>query len=91
MLVREPDQLGLERAHPQLAFGVRLVELAEPNRHVATDDDRTPASLDDDHLHAACVTPSRDGRVAAVNLALPPGRRFYWLPSRKTCGTTPPC
>ena len=35
VLVREPDQLGLERAHPQLAFGVRLIELAEPNRHVA--------------------------------------------------------
>ena len=27
VLVREPDQLGVERAHPQLAFGVRLVEL----------------------------------------------------------------
>ena len=60
MLVREPDQLGLERAHPQLAFGVRLVELAEPNRHVARDDDRTPASLDDDHLYAACVARRRD-------------------------------
>ena len=43
-------QLGVERAHPQLAFGVRLVELAEPNRHVAADDDRTPARLDDDNL-----------------------------------------
>src|SRR5690349_4036286 len=49
VLVREPDQLGVERAHPQLAFGVRLVELAEPNPHVAAYDDRTPASLDDDH------------------------------------------
>src|SRR5512143_3392848 len=55
VLVREPDQLGVERAHPQLAFGVRLVELAEPNRHVATDDDRRPASLEDDHLRAVCV------------------------------------
>src|SRR5512142_2249493 len=60
VLVREPDQLGVERAHPQLALGVRLVELAEPNRHVATDDDRTPASLDDDHLHPACVARCRD-------------------------------
>src|ERR687897_1507754 len=58
--VSEPDQLGVEREHPQLAFGVRLVELAEPNRHVAADDDRTPASLDDDHLHAACVARRRD-------------------------------
>jgi hypothetical protein len=41
VLVREPDERGVERAHPQLALGVRLVELAEPNRHVA-DDDRTP-------------------------------------------------
>jgi len=29
---------------------VRLVELAEPNRHVAADDDRTPALLDEDVL-----------------------------------------
>jgi len=60
VLVREPDQLGVERAHPQLAFGVRLVELAEPNRHVAADDDRTPASLDDHHLRPACVARRRD-------------------------------
>src|SRR5262247_4386309 len=60
VLVREPDQLGVERAYPQLAFGVRLVELAEPNRHVAADDDRTSARLDDDHLHAACVSRRRD-------------------------------
>src|SRR6266511_197724 len=59
-LVLEPDQLGVERADPQLAFGVRLVELAEPNRHVAAEDDRTPASLDDDHLHAARVARRRD-------------------------------
>ena len=39
---------------------MRLVELAEPNRHVTADDDRTPASLDDDHLHAACVARRRD-------------------------------
>ena len=60
MLVREPDQLRVERAHPQLAFGVRLVELAKPNRHVAANDDRAPASLDDDDLHAACVSRRRD-------------------------------
>jgi catechol 2,3-dioxygenase-like lactoylglutathione lyase family enzyme len=34
---------------------VRLVELAEPNRHVAADDDRTPAHLDDHHQYPACV------------------------------------
>src|SRR5215208_7554125 len=59
VLVREPHQLGVERTHPQLAFGVRLVELAEPHRDVAADDDRTPARLDDDHLHAACVARRR--------------------------------
>jgi len=47
-------------AHPHLAFGVRLVELAKPNRHVAANDDRTRASLDDDDLHAACVAGRRD-------------------------------
>ena len=51
--MREPDQLGVERKHPQLAFGVRFGELAEPDRHVAADDYRTPAGLDDDDLHAA--------------------------------------
>ena len=60
MLVREPDQLGVKRVHPQLAFGVRLVKLAEPNRHVAADNHRTPTSLDNDHLHAACVARRRD-------------------------------
>ena len=60
MLVREPDQLGVERAHSQLAFGVRIVELAKPNRHVAAHDDRAIASLDDDDLHAACVARRRD-------------------------------
>ena len=70
MLVREPDQLGVERAHPQLAFGVRLVELAEPNRHVAADDDRTPASLDDDHLHARCVARRRDESEPGQQLVL---------------------
>ena len=45
VLVREPDQLGVEHAHPQLAFGARLIELAEPNRHVAADDDRTPRQM----------------------------------------------
>jgi hypothetical protein len=51
---------------PRLAFGVRLVELAEPNRHVAADDDRTPASLDDDHLHAAGVAGRRDESVSIL-------------------------
>src|SRR3954469_2782890 len=58
--VREPDQLGVERAHPQLAFGARLVELAEANRDVAADDSRTLARLDDDHLHTARVARRRD-------------------------------
>src|SRR5215207_2793334 len=53
--VREPDQLGVEREYPQLAFRVRLVQLAEPNRHVTADDDRRPASLNDNHLRPACV------------------------------------
>src|SRR5215472_15571939 len=60
VLVREPDQLGVERAHPQLAFGARLVELAKANRYVAAYNDRTPARLDDDHLQAARVARRRD-------------------------------
>ena len=52
--VREPDELRVERTYQQLALGVRIVELAEPHRHVPADDDRTPAGLDDDHLRAGC-------------------------------------
>ena len=46
--MREPDRLGVERPHPQLAFGVRLVEFAKPNRHVTANDDRAPARLVED-------------------------------------------
>src|SRR4051812_50120317 len=60
VLVREPHQLGVERTHQQLAFGVRLVELAEPNRHVAGGDDPTPPVLDDDHPRSSCVAPGPD-------------------------------
>jgi hypothetical protein len=56
----QPPFLRLCGSSPQLAFGVRLVELAEPNRHVAANDDRTIASLDDDHLQAARVARRRD-------------------------------
>lgn len=82
MLVREPDQLGVEGAHPQLAFGARLVELAKPNCHVAANDDRAPAGLDDDDLHAACVARRRDepepGKQLefAVNRHVPHARRI---------------
>ncbi len=60
VLVREPHQLRIERAHQPLAFGAWLVELAEEDRHVASDDDRTPARLDDDHLRASRVAWCRD-------------------------------
>src|SRR5512143_3587616 len=74
VLVREPDQFGVERAHPQLAFGVRLVELTEPNRHVTADDNRTPASLDNDYLRAACVARRRDETE--------PGKQFEFAVDR---------
>src|SRR5262245_32892946 len=60
VLVREPDQLGVERAHTQLAFAVGLAELPNPTRHAAANDAQAPASLDDDDLHAACVARRRD-------------------------------
>jgi hypothetical protein len=37
------DQLRVQRAHSQLAFGAKVVELAEPDRKVAADDNRAPA------------------------------------------------
>src|SRR5204863_4942228 len=70
MLVGEPDELGLESAHPQLALRARLVELAEADGHVAADDDRTPARLDDDHLHAARVARRRDEAEPGQQLEL---------------------
>src|SRR6266511_608138 len=70
VLVREPDELGLERAHPAVAPGARLVELAEANGHVAADDDRTPARLDDDHLQAARVARRRDEAEPGQQLEL---------------------
>ena len=39
VLVREPDLLRVERADQPLAFGARLIELGEEDRHVAADDD----------------------------------------------------
>src|SRR5207249_9039653 len=70
MLVREPDELGLERAHPQLALRARLVELAEANGHGTADDDRTPARLDDDHLQTARVARRRDEAEPGQQLEL---------------------
>jgi hypothetical protein len=55
----------VERTHPQLASGVRLVELAEPNRHVAADDDRTPASLDDHHCMPRVWPPTEPDEAAS--------------------------
>src|SRR5207253_1597844 len=45
VLVREPDELGIERPHPQLALGAWLVELAAANGDVAANDERTSARL----------------------------------------------
>jgi hypothetical protein len=39
VLVGEPDFPRVERADQPLAFGARLVELGEEDRHVAADDD----------------------------------------------------
>jgi len=39
---------------------MRLVKLAKPNCHIATDNNWTPVSLDDDDLHAVCVAWRRD-------------------------------
>ena len=39
---------------------VRLIEFAEPDRHVAADDDRPPAGLDDHHLRAGRAAQHRD-------------------------------
>src|SRR5689334_11236041 len=70
VLVREPDELGLERTHAQLALSAGLIELAEPDRHIATDDDRPPVRLDDDHLHAARMSRRRHEAESGHQLEL---------------------
>jgi hypothetical protein len=47
-------------AHPDLALGARLIELAEANGHVAADDDRPPSRLENNHLQPARVARRRD-------------------------------
>jgi hypothetical protein len=39
VLVCRPDQFEVERSQPDWAFGAWFVELAEPDCHVAADDD----------------------------------------------------
>jgi hypothetical protein len=51
-------------------LGLRLVELGEPSRHVTADDDRAPAGLDDDDLHAGRVTRRRDEPDPRMQLEL---------------------
>jgi hypothetical protein len=47
-----------------------FIELAEADRHVAADDDRALAGLDDDHLHAACVARRRNESESGQQLML---------------------
>lgn len=48
--MRQQDQFGVVGAHPQLSYGLRLVELAEGHRQVADDDHLVRSALDDDQL-----------------------------------------
>ena len=52
--------VGVEGAYEPLTLGLWFVELAEPHGHVAADDRRAPAALDDDDLCAAGVAGGRD-------------------------------
>src|SRR3954471_20525188 len=67
---------------PPRPLGVRLAGPPNPPPPAAADDDRTPAGLDDDHLHAACVARRRDGSEPGKQLELavdghvPPARRL---------------
>jgi hypothetical protein len=48
--VREPDQLGVDRAHQPLALRLWVVEVAVRDRGIADEDDRARVRLDDDDL-----------------------------------------
>ena len=71
MLVCEPDQFGIEGANEQLAFGLRVVQLAEPDRRVAADHDPTPAGIDDDHLCAGVWPGAGRSRTPGSNSSSP--------------------
>jgi hypothetical protein len=58
--VREPDELGAQRTHPNLALGARLVELAKANSHITADDNRPASRLQDDHLQTTRVARRRN-------------------------------
>lgn len=80
----EPDHLGVEGPHQQLAFGVRLVELAEPHRHVAADDHWRAATLDDDQLTAACVWPGAGASRSPGSSSYSPSTGTYRTPGAWT-------
>ena len=65
----QPDQLGVEGAHHELALGLGIVEFAMPDRDVSADHDRSGAGFDDDNLHAVAVTRCRDKPQAGHNFA----------------------
>src|SRR4051812_24213086 len=69
-LVGEPDELGLESAHRQLALRAGLIELAEADGHVTADDDGRPARLNDDDLHTARVARRRNEAEPGQQLEL---------------------
>ena len=74
VLVREPDELGLERAHPQLALGARLVELAEANGHVAAADTTPqPATTSPAASPKARAAATRPGYSSATSPATSTG------------------
>jgi hypothetical protein len=58
---------------------MRFVELAKPNRQVAANNDRAPASLDDD-LYAACVA----GRRSPGSSSSSPTTGTYGTPGAST-------
>src|ERR671913_393622 len=71
--VSEPDQLGVEREHPQLAFGVRLVELAEPNRELAVDRHVLHAGRIDPLANSVVVLAARVVELQTLDVDRPAG------------------
>ncbi len=68
MLVREPDQLGVQRTHPQLAFGVRLVELSTLDVDRPVGEEVVPAAMIEVQV-CVCVDNDVDAGEIEVLLA----------------------
>ena len=80
--VGEPRRRS-EREHATLSLGRAAGELAEPDRHVASQNVRAGVGLDDDHLMAVSMSGRRQ-QADPGNTSSSPSCSTYVAPSKST-------